>query len=106
MLLAMQPAQHGQLEVEPSPRGGQIPHMITRRRITLARAIAVIVLVAACSPPISTAPAPPGVPASTVASDPEISAIKAHYYDAAHKEGTLVVYGVGNAELYTSQRGI
>src|SRR5262245_51114600 len=84
---------------------------------------------AACSPPLAASPtaAPTAAPKPTTAAAPaggeaakpvakdaaapaaktggspaddEIAKIKAQYYDAAKAEGKLVIYGVGNAELY------
>jgi iron(III) transport system substrate-binding protein len=53
---------------------------------------------AAASP---AAVAPGADSGSSAAAEAEIAKIKAQYYDAAKAEGKLVIYGVGNPELYT-----
>ena len=85
-----------------------------------------VLCLAACSPPLAATPtsapaaaaqpttapvakpttAPTGAPAPTAATsgDPQLDAAIAQYYDAAKKEGKLVVYGVGNATLYNPIR--
>lgn len=81
--------------------------------VTLVMAIGLV----ACSPPLAaaptaaptTAPAPTAAPAgqptaaaggASTTSDSSLDAAIAQYYDAAKKEGKLVVYGVGTAALY------
>jgi iron(III) transport system substrate-binding protein len=73
----------------------------------------VVLGLAACSPPLAATPtaapaAPTAAPAApTAAPKPSASSLDAaiaSYYDAAKKEGKLVVYGVGNAALYTPVR--
>jgi len=57
----------------------------------------------------TTAPGAPGVPAPTTApaaqsSNSALDAATGKYYEAAKKEGKLVLYGVGNAALYNPIR--
>jgi iron(III) transport system substrate-binding protein len=83
----------------------------------LSRVVAVLVLgLAACSPPLAASPtaaptSPPAKPAAAAqptsapasGADP-MAATVARYYDAAKKEGQLVLYGVGNETLYAPVR--
>src|SRR6476660_5088264 len=90
----------------------------------------VVVGLTACSPPLAatpaaapqpttapaaaaakptTVPGAPGVPAPTTApaaqsSNSALDAATGKYYEAAKKEGKLVLYGVGNATLYNPIR--
>jgi ABC-type Fe3+ transport system substrate-binding protein len=65
---------------------------------------------AAPAAPATTAPAAAAAPQPTAAaaaaggSDPALDAAIAKYYEAAKKEGKLVIYGVGNAALYNPVR--
>jgi iron(III) transport system substrate-binding protein len=73
---------------------------------------------AACNPPLAPTPtaappAPTAAPVATTASAPTAAAAAADkavqsatekYYDAAKKEGKLVIYGVGNPTLYNPIR--
>ena len=74
--------------------------------------IATVLVLAACTPPMAATPtaAPPAAPAAQQAAapaakpgDPLADAI-AKYYDAAKREGKLVIYGVGNPTLYNPVR--
>jgi len=60
---------------------------------------------AATTAPAAAAPKPTaGATAAAGASSNNMDAIYAQYYDAAKKEGKLVLYGVGNATLYNPIR--
>src|SRR5690349_8277716 len=50
------------------------------------------------------AAAPTSAPAAPAGGDPDVVAATAKYYDAAKKEGKLVLYGVGNETLYNPIR--
>src|SRR5215204_897276 len=75
--------------------------------------IATVLVLAACTPPMAATPtaAPPAAPAAQQAAapaaakpgDPLADAI-GKYYDAAKREGKLVIYGVGNPTLYNPVR--
>src|SRR5438132_8293855 len=69
--------------------------------------------VAAAAPKPTTAPAAAGAPAAQPTAAPTAAAASSasnldaaigKYYEAAKKEGKLVVYGVGNATLYNPVR--
>src|SRR5215212_6612031 len=51
--------------------------------------------------PAAAAGAAPAASSTSGTADAEIAKLKAQYYDAAKAEGKLVIYGVGNAELYS-----
>src|SRR5438034_921031 len=59
---------------------------------------------AAAAPTTAPAAAAKPTTAPAAAGDPEVAAAEAKYYDAAKKEGKLVLYGVGNATLYNPVR--
>ena len=60
---------------------------------------------AATTAPAAAKPTTPPAAASTpFGSDPDVVAAGNKYYDAAKKEGKLVLYGVGNATLYNPIR--
>jgi iron(III) transport system substrate-binding protein len=83
---------------------------VSFRMVKLAFTLLVVFGVVACSPPLAATPttAPTAPPAPTTAAAPAaagtssttLDAAIAKYYDAAKKEGKLVVYGVGTAALY------
>jgi ABC-type Fe3+ transport system substrate-binding protein len=58
----------------------------------------------ATTAPAAAAPQPTAAAAAPAGSDPALDAAIAKYYDAAKKEGKLVIYGVGNATLYNPVR--
>jgi iron(III) transport system substrate-binding protein len=68
----------------------------------------VVLGLTACSPPLAAtptaAPAAPTAPTAPAASASSLDAAIGKYYEAAKKEGKLVVYGVGNTTLYSPVR--
>src|SRR5688500_5487166 len=82
-------------------------------RLLQVLTIGFAVVLVACQPPLAAtptaAPAKPAAPAAqqpapaAKAGDPLGDAIN-KYYEAAKKEGKLVIYGVGNPTLYNPVR--
>jgi iron(III) transport system substrate-binding protein len=61
--------------------------------------VIVVAVAAACSPPLAS-PTPTAVPAAKPAASSALDQAYARLYPAARQEGRLVLYGVGNADLY------
>jgi iron(III) transport system substrate-binding protein len=79
--------------------------------LKLALGLVMVLGLAACTPPLAATPtlAPTAAPAATApapatAGSGGADAALAQYYEAAKKEGKLVLYGVGNATLYNPIR--
>jgi iron(III) transport system substrate-binding protein len=73
--------------------------------LKLVVSMVIVVGLTACTPPLAATPtaaptAAAAAPAATSGSGSSLDAAIAKYYDAAKKEGKLVVYGVGTATLY------
>jgi iron(III) transport system substrate-binding protein len=79
--------------------------MDIRQRLSQMTGVGLCLVATACSPPLAPSPTVPATqaPAAVAATSAGGSLLDkaiATYYPAAKQEGKLVLYGVGNAELY------